>query len=106
MVNTVAEPDGSGDIGPIGSIVIGATFRYIFTTNDGEHLVRVASLQPQSAYAAFQLPHIYNGIGHTTNFIEYLNIATGLTNKLDQWKVVTPIIPNTHLIVFADGPNR
>ena len=46
MVNIEEAPDGSENMGPIGGIALGATFRYIFTSNDGEHFVRVASLIP------------------------------------------------------------
>ena len=105
MVNIEEAPDGSENIGPIGGIAIGTTFRYIFTSNDGDHFVRVASLMASSSYNSFNLPYIYNGIGHTTNFIENLNIAVALRGNLDQWKRVTPIIPNCHVVVFADGFN-
>jgi len=105
MVNIEEAPDGSENMGPIGAIANGATFRYVFTSNDGQHFVRVATLMAQSSYNSFNLPYVYNGIGHTTNFIENLNVAIALRGNLDEWKVVTPIIPNCHVIIFADGDN-
>lgn len=67
-----------------GSITPGATFRYIMTSQeDDKQHVRVASQQPQQSYDSLDSPYVYMGVGRSNNYIEQLNVAYSVSNKLD-----------------------
>jgi integrin alpha FG-GAP repeat containing protein 1 len=56
----------------------------------------------QASYLSNQLSYFYTGVGKTNNYIEtfYASQAIGGRRAEQMW---TPIIPNSSLIVFANG---
>lgn len=48
------------------------------------------------------LPYSFLGIGRSNNYVESFHAATSYRGKLVS-RVWTPIIPNSQLIVFANG---
>ena len=78
-----------------GAITSGTTFRYIMTTLEDKQHVRVGNQMPQSSYNSLELPYVYMGVGRSNSYLEQLNVAYSINNRLDQVKVFTPIIPNS-----------
>jgi integrin alpha FG-GAP repeat containing protein 1 len=51
---------------------------------------------------ALQLPYSFLGIGRSNNYVETFFAATSYQGELTQ-RMWTPIIPNSQMIVFANG---
>jgi integrin alpha FG-GAP repeat containing protein 1 len=86
-----------------GAATSGSTFRFTVTTLEDKKQVRVATQLPQTSYNSLSLPYVYLGLGRSNNFIESLNVAYSINNKLDQVKVFTPIIPNSQMFILANN---
>lgn len=87
-----------------GTILTGATFRYVMTSlDDDNQYVRVATQIPQQSFDSLELPYVYQGVGRSNNYLEQFNAAYSINNRLDQVKVFTPIIPNSQLRILANS---
>lgn len=99
--------EGKQDIPNFGAGVIGASFRYIMTSEvDETQYVRVAVQQPQNAFDSLLLPYVYHGIGRSNNYVEQFNVAYSSSNQLNQVKVFTPIIPNSQLFIIGNSQSK
>jgi integrin alpha FG-GAP repeat containing protein 1 len=86
-----------------GNVSVGPTYRFVVTSySSDQKFVIVGSQAYQAGYLSCQLPYFYTGIGKTNNYLETFYAATAVGGARAE-KMWTPIIPNSSLIVFADG---
>jgi integrin alpha FG-GAP repeat containing protein 1 len=80
---------------------IGTTFRFITTNIDGSRRMDLSSQAIQvSAPLALNLPYAFMGIGRSNNYIENFHVISGnYINLVDRYKLFTPIIPNSQILV-------
>lgn len=85
---------------------IGATFRYIVTDKNGNRHMDVWHQLSQTSDMNIPLPYSLIGLDDTNNYVEYFQSISGnyLENEPkvkgeQNWKVNTPIIPNTQMMI-------
>lgn len=49
------------------------------------------------------LPYVFEGIGRSNNYVESFNVAYTMSELSSQVRVFTPIIPNSRLVIAANG---
>ena len=85
---------------------IGASFRYIVTDKNGNRHMDVWHQLSQTSDMNIPLPYSLVGLDDTNNYVEYFQSISG--NYLERepkvkgeknWKVNTPIIPNTQMMI-------
>jgi len=71
---------------------------------DRKFVILATQLSQSSSYLALQIPYAYIGVGRSNNYVESFTAAysIGGTRSIRVW---TPIIPNSHLIVFSPENN-
>ena len=88
---------------------VGASFRFIVTSSDGERSMDISYQMAQTSDNNIPLPFSLVGLGETSNYIEYFQIISGNYYKekdlfedeeYRNFKTQTPIIPNTQMAVF------
>jgi integrin alpha FG-GAP repeat containing protein 1 len=80
---------------------IGTSFRFITTNIDGSRRMDLSFQAIQvSSPMALNLPYAFMGIGRSNNYIENFHVISGnFLNLVDRYKVFTPIIPNSQILV-------
>ncbi len=78
----------------------GTSYRYINTNLDGSRRMDTSVQIPQTTNLQLNLPYSYIGIGRSNNYVENFAIITSIRYKQNlNYKVYTPIIPNSQLII-------
>ena len=83
-------------------VTLGASYRFVITTMDDTKLVTVGSQKYQSGYMSLHMPYGFLGIGRSNNYVETFFASTSVDGERAE-HMWTPIIPNSQLIVFAEG---
>jgi integrin alpha FG-GAP repeat containing protein 1 len=79
---------------------IGTNYRYITTNLDGSRRLDVSYQVQQTGSQYLNLPYAYIGIGRSNNYIENFHvISNSFIIGEDNYKIFTPIIPNSQLII-------
>lgn len=80
----------------------GTTYRYINTNLDGSRRMDTSVQMPQTTNLQLNLPYSFVGIGRSNNYVENFAIITSTRHKNnDNYKIYTPIIPNSQLIISS-----
>lgn len=81
---------------------IGCSLQAIETDGYGEkERPFIGTVSYGSHFMRLQLPYKIFGLGRTTNFIHYFSL--GVSKDRHWWKEWTPLIPNSHVVVYAFG---
>ena len=84
---------------------LGPSYRFVVTDMEDQKLIMIGSQRFQSGYMSLQLPYAFIGIGRSNNYVENFYAAFGIDGKRIE-KMWTPIIPNSQLIIFANGTDE
>ena len=81
-------------------ISIGNTYRYIATNLDGSRRMDVSNQGVQFNNISLNLPYAFIGIGRSNNYVENFHvISPTITETSTNYKIYTPIIPNSQLLI-------
>ena len=83
--------------------LIGTNYRFINSNLDGSRRMDTAVQSPQNSNLQLNLPFTYIGIGRSNNFVENFQIIAPIyLKKYPNYKLFTPIIPNSQLIISSE----
>jgi integrin alpha FG-GAP repeat containing protein 1 len=82
---------------------LGANYRYIATNLDGSRRMDVSFQGIQTSDLFLNLPYAFLGIGRSNNYIENFHVISNThVHGQDNYKIFTPIIPNSQLIISKE----
>ena len=82
---------------------LGANYRYIATNLDGSRRMDVSFQGIQTSDLFLNLPYAFLGIGRSNNYIENFHVISNThVQGQDNYKIFTPIIPNSQLIISKE----
>jgi integrin alpha FG-GAP repeat containing protein 1 len=80
---------------------LGTNYRYIATNLDGSRRMDVSFQGIQTSDLYLNLPYSFIGIGRSNNYIENFHVISNThAPGQENYKIFTPIIPNSQLIIF------
>lgn len=86
---------------------IGVNYRYISTNLNGSRRMDVNYQMIQLGTNYLNMPYSYIGIGRSNNYIENFHvISTSFAKGYSNYKIFTPIIPNSGLIITKQIENN
>lgn len=78
---------------------IGTHYRFIATNNDGSRRMDFTYQLIQNSDLTMSLPYSLAGIGRSNNYIENYQVVSATLDKKSNRENLTPIIPNSQLII-------
>ena len=80
----------------------GVNYRFVKTESFNDDIILGGAQLTQSSYGALQMPYALFGIGRSKDYIKAFKVAVVTGTKIAV-KSYSPIIPNSQLIITAQG---